>query len=61
MLTKADFCVYSIVDGSGRARCPSYCSYKGYSDCEEAVKRFVKSLQSYRNHNRRKSNNRRRY
>ena len=61
MLTKADFCVYSVVDGSGRARCPNNCYYMGYSYCEDAVKRFSKSFQSYRKHNRRKSNNGRRY
>lgn len=61
MLTKADFCIYSVVDGSGRARCPNYCSNMGCTCCEEVVKRFAKSLQNYRNHNRKKSNNRRRY
>ena len=61
MLTKADFCVYSVVDGSGRARCPNHCYYMGYSYCEDAVKRFAKSFQSYRKHNRKKSNYGRRY
>lgn len=62
MLTRADFCVYSVSGYKGYMKCPKCCRYQGFSCCEEAIEKFRKAINRARNNNRnnnRRSNNRR--
>lgn len=58
MLTRADFCVYSVSGYKGHMVCPKNCSHQGYCSCEEAVERFRQAL---RNKNKNQFNKNRRY
>lgn len=58
MLTRADFCIYSVSGYKGHMKCPNNCSCQGYDTCREAIEKFRQFLNKKSRSNTRQKNRR---